>query len=66
MTKNYGYFIRQIETGYYKMYWMSLINTELYIFNDRESDDYIEMHILTPSAYVTKTKKIVQNDSYSK
>ena len=59
MTKNYGYFIRKMQTGYYKMYWMSLINSELYIFNDRESDNYIEMHVLTPCTYVSKVKEIV-------
>ena len=48
MVTNHGYFIRRIETGYYKMYWMSLVNSELYIFNDRDSDNYIELHLLTP------------------
>jgi len=55
MITNHGYFIRLCSTGYYKMYWMSLVNSELYIFNDRESDEHIEMHVLTPLSYVIKS-----------
>jgi len=32
---------------------MSLVNSELYFFNDRNADNYFEMHILTNS-YVNK------------
>jgi hypothetical protein len=35
MMTNHGYFIRKIKTGYYKKYYMSLVNSELYVFNDR-------------------------------
>ena len=35
MMTNHGYFIRRIKTGYFKKYYMSLVNSELYVFNDR-------------------------------
>ena len=54
MITNHGYFIRYMQTGFYKMYWMNIVNSELYIFNDRESDEFIEMHVLAPQTYVTK------------
>jgi len=54
MIHNHGYFIRKMQTGYYKMYWMSLVNSELYVFNDRDSEEHIEMHVLSPKTFVTK------------
>ena len=53
MIVNQCYFTRKLNTGFYKIYWMSLVNSELYFFNDRDADNYFEMHILTNS-YVNK------------
>ena len=59
MIVNHGYFIRKLHTGFYKMFWMSLVNSELYIFNDRNADDHIEMHILT-GCYVNKIDEPIE------
>jgi hypothetical protein len=53
MIVNAGYFTRKLSTGYYKKFWMSLVNTELYFFNDRDCETYSDMFILT-RCYVTK------------
>jgi hypothetical protein len=60
MITNHGYFIRKNKIGFYKMQWMSLVNSEIYFFNEREAENHNEMHIII-GAYVNKIDAPVQN-----
>jgi len=65
MIVNHGYFIRESETGYFKKYFMSLVNSELHVFSHKESETHIEMHILQ-GCFVTKIDEPIKKPKYWK